>query len=243
MAARPASAVGRLAVERARARMPGLAPDSIEVVELARDTSYVVLRSSVEGVVVLDAGGRLVRAPGRLAAIGRHLRACARLREWGEAASLAQRLAEAEVGVEAIERLRQPATRNGMPAQLRDLRERLREFTAAAEAVRDELRRSQPPTERTLRRAVGSVNEAARADRSAVRATRLAAAGLLGGGLVRKAIGRRANPLTRWAVARLDAPDLPFLYDELSAQDDTAVVVAFVAQARLDTKQAIFCAR
>ena len=69
---------------------------------------------------MLDAGGRLVRAPGRLAAIGRHLRACARLREWGEAASLAQRLAEAEVGVVAIERLRQPATRNGMPAQLRD---------------------------------------------------------------------------------------------------------------------------
>lgn len=230
MAVRPASAVGRLAVERARAHMPGLSPDSIEVVELLRGKPFVVLRSGY-GVVVLDERGRLVRSPSRLAAVASHLRACAHLTEWGREALLPRRLDEAAAGAVVIEHL-PPGARGGKPGlALSNLRGRLRELASALDAAHEELRRSLPPTQRTLRRAVEAANDAARADREVARAARAAGASLPESPSTAHG-GRPLAVLARWISARLAAHDLPFLYPELSEREDAAAVSAFVAAAR-----------
>ena len=67
--------------------MPGLAPDSVEVVELRRGTSYVVVRSGVEESSCSTRAAGLSAGAGRLEAIGRHL-APARASQWGDTASL-----------------------------------------------------------------------------------------------------------------------------------------------------------
>jgi hypothetical protein len=232
MAVRPASAVGRLAVERARVRMPELAPDSVEVVELVRAKAFVIARSAPSRVVVLDERGRLVRSPARLAAIGRHLGACTRLREWAAAASLPQRLDAAAAGAAAIERVRAGEASAAANRHLRELRARLDGLANAIGAVREELHRTVPPTERTLRRAVALANDAAEADRGVVRAIRVTAASLACEGRLRQ-IGRGGDAsLTRWLIARLHATDIPFLYAELYRQEDADAASAFVVAAR-----------
>ena len=103
MASRAHRPVSVVAVERARSRIPGFSPDSVQVVELARGNAFVVVRMLPSGVVVLDRAGRLVRGRDRLATIGRHLRAVeqvgqalaeARLEQRGEHAALSGVLLE-----------------------------------------------------------------------------------------------------------------------------------------------------
>jgi hypothetical protein len=210
--------------------MPALAPDSVEVVELVRGRAFVVVRTHPAGVVVLDEAGRLVRGRPRLAAIARHLRAVRhveavlaesqvdrRLEHASRSAVLLGRITEAIAGKE----LRRGAASLGQDVEL--YRERLA-------ALSDERRRLAPATERTLRRRVACLNDAARADREVVRTTRV-----LGASLAGLPPGDRTSPaasLRRWVVARLSSSDLPFFHEEIDGTDPRQFVSEFVAAAR-----------
>jgi hypothetical protein len=230
MAALPSDAVSRLAVERARARMPGLVPESIEVVELVRGRPHVVVHCSPAGVVVLDERGRLVRGRERLLAVARHLDGTRRAYRALEQGLLERRRAHAEESVallsRQLSRQRRTVLRESVSALLTEL-EALRERLALLEA---EFRRRPglQPTERTLRRTMAILNEAARTDRRVVLATRRLAAVMAG----IDGPTRRLETLRRWVAARLASSDLAFFVPELEEQERSRFVEEFVAAAR-----------
>lgn len=230
MAARSSTVVGRLAVERALARMPGVVPDSVELVELVRGRPYVAIRGSPVGVVVLDERGRLVRSRTRLAAIGRHLDTTSRVRSVLEQTLLDRRRAHLEQSLLLLERELAGQRRASLRESLSALLAELEGLRAALDGLEQDLRRQQGllPTERTLRRTVALLNEAARADRRVVFATRRLTAAVAAGNVP----SERFATLRRWAAARLASSDLPFFYSELDEGESKLAVESFVAAAR-----------
>jgi hypothetical protein len=226
MATRAVDSVGRLALQRARVRMPQLAPDSVEVVELARGSAFVVVRTAPAGIVVLDERGRLVRGRERVGAIARHV---ATLREVDEVlrdAQLERRLEHAERSSSLLRELDLRKSACDVGPLLTDLAS----FRAKVEALLDERARA-PATERTLRRTVNLLNDAAAADRAVVRAVRVVADSIAGASL-----SDRASPeatLRRWVLARLSSPDLAYFHDELGERERSRYVSDFIAAARL----------
>jgi hypothetical protein len=230
MAVRPSAVVGRLALERALARMPDVVPESVELVELVRGHPYVVVRHSPAGVVVLDERGRLVRSRIRLAAIARHLDTTSRVRAVLEQTLLDRRRAHLEQSLALLERERSGQRRTSLRASLSALLGELENLRVALDGLEQDLRRQQgvQPTERTLRRTVTLLNEAARADRRVVLATRRLAAALLARGVPSECVGT----LRRWVAARLASSDLPLFYAELDEPEGRLAVESFVAAAR-----------
>lgn len=210
--------------------MPGLAPDSVEVVELTRGRPYIVVRMVPSGVVVLDERGRLVRGRNRLVAIARHLYAVGRVRAALEEARLERRWQHVEHSIVLLERQRRLFGRTvvargiaGLVSELETLRDRLGDVR-----VELERQRALPPTERTLRRTVGLLNAAAGADRGVINATRQLAADV-----VRVDRFRAGAPaLRRLLIARLASADLLFFYWELDEREGRCFVEDFVASAR-----------
>jgi hypothetical protein len=230
MGSRAPDAVGRLAVQRARVRMPALSPDSVEVVELVRGQAFVVVRTNPSGVLVLDESGRLVRGRPRLAAIARHLRAVRQVDAVLAETQLERRLEHASRSTALLERLAEAVAAKQLRRGTIDLRQDVELFRTRLVALRDEQRRFAPATERTLRRTVACLNAAARADRRVVRATRS-----LGAALAGVPNDDRTSPvasLRRWVVARLGSPDLPFFHEEIDASDESEFVREFVVAAR-----------
>jgi hypothetical protein len=235
MPARARYAVSRVAVERAKARMPDLVPDTVEVVELARGRLYVVVRTAPAGVVVLDERGRLVRGRSLLAAIARHLDAVARVGAALEEARLHQRMLHAEQAIALLERQRRlwgaSAAGRSLVATVEalvGLRTRLE--TVVAEHERG---RSQAPTERTLRRTICLLNEAASADRMVALAVRRLAAELARADGRVAARNGSASALRRWVLARLTGTDLPFFHRELDEGRSERFVSGFLASTRV----------
>jgi hypothetical protein len=225
MAARSRKLVGKIVVERARARLPDLAPDSVEVVELVRGQTFVVVRTLPSGIVVLDQRGRLVRSRQRLAAIGEHLRAVGQVRQAVDEARLDQRSEHAGRSVVLLEQMRasyEQSLADAIQRVCRELRALLEAITSLATHAS---KMDPPPTERTLRRTIALVNEAAAADRRAVREVRALAALLA-------SCGKVEDRVQRWAAQRLASADLPFVIPELDADDTAEFVDSFVTSAR-----------
>ncbi len=233
MAAGPLHAVGRLAVERAKVRLPGLVPDSVEVVELTRGRPYVVVRTMPPGVVVLDERGRLVRGRGRLAAVARHVDLVGRVRATLDEARLERRREHVEHGIVLLERQRRLCGDTAVERGIAAVLERLEAFRDHLDNVRRELdrQRTLPPTERTLRRTIVLLNEAAGVDRGVVDAVRRLASDVVRSEVAAGARGP-GTALRRWLVVRLASSDLPFFYAELHERDGVRFVEAFVASAR-----------
>jgi hypothetical protein len=225
MATRAVDAVGRLALQRARVRMPELAPDSVEVVELVRGSAFVVVRTAPSGIVVLDERGRLVRGRDRLVAIARHV---ATLREVDGALREAQLELRLEHAVRSLSLLGELDLAKSA-CDVKRLLSDLDQFRVSLEALIDERLRA-PATPRTLRRTVNLLNEAAVADRAVVRTVRAAAATIASA-----SFSGRASPestLRRWVLARLSNADLPFFLYELGECDRSRQVAEFVTAAR-----------
>jgi hypothetical protein len=217
------------AVERARLRLPGFAPDSAEVVALAREATFVVVRGAPAGLLVLDRSGRPVRSRERLVAIASHARATALLASSVAESQLEQRLEHAERSLALLRsarRLRAPLAR-----QLAVTCDRLAGLARAIEAAEQAARpREAPLTERTARRAAILLNAAAAADRDLVAETRLLAAQVQQP--PRDTLPVVEEKLLRWALARLGSADLPFFLPELDREESARWVEAFVANAR-----------
>jgi hypothetical protein len=214
--------------------MPGLAPDSVEVVELARGQAFVVVRTKPAGIVVLDKSGRLVRGRDRLIALGRHLRALELLEEALEVARLGQRRDHAERSITFLRQTAAGSRSKRLGEGVAGLVDALGVLAVAIDGATAQI--NQPdglrPTERTLRRAVTALNEAAAADRGVVLETRRMA-GLLAA--MRRGAARRPaveERLQRWVVARLTAADLPYHHPELEAAETARFVQSFVAAVR-----------
>jgi hypothetical protein len=230
MAARSSEAANRLAVERALARVPDLLPDSVEVVELVRGRPYVIVHTPPEAVAVLDERGRLVRGKARLAAVARHLDATGRVGRLLEQTLLERRRAHVEQSMALLRRQLSRYRRGSLRDAVAELLAELDGLGASLDGLEDDLRRQRglPPTVRTLRRTVVLLNEAARADRRVVLATRSLAAEV-----ARSRRGRDpAETLTRWIAARLASSDLPFYVAELDERESDVYVEGFVASAR-----------
>jgi hypothetical protein len=228
MAARTSDTVGRLAVERARTRMPGLAPDSVEVVELVRGRAFIVVRTAPDGVVVLEESGRLVRGRDRLVSIARHVCALAHVELAFTEAQLDRRLEHTTrstslLGDAAASVRNRPARR-----ELRAVVDELDAYGDLLTTLHEERLRPLPATERTLRRLVTMLNAAARRDRAVVRGTRRLAAALSLAGQD----GATMATLERWVIARLGSADLPFFYWDLDEGSDARFVAEFVRAAR-----------
>lgn len=211
--------------------MPGLVPETVEVVELARGRSFVVVRTTPAGLVVLDAAGRLVRGRERLTEIAEHLDAVERARATLGEARIDSRQEHAERSLALLGRLREHLPAGPLAAEAAGLTGALGAFGERLDALAAELARQGrlPPTRRTLGRTVALLNEAAAADRAVVRASRRAAAALA---QLPDADGDpRLAGLHRWLAARLAGPDLPFSYAELDEPERTERVAAFVAEA------------
>lgn len=219
MATRPLRGAGQDAVDRARTRIPGLAPASAEVVELVRGVPYVVVRTTPTGVVVLDEGGRMVRRRHVLAAIAHHLDAVRGLAAAVTESHLDRRREHTERSIELLEPVK--------PAGA--IVEGLHELDARIEAVLAATRAAGPPTERTLPRRVAELNEAARADRRVVREARLAGASL---GCTNGKRRGRDDVLRRWVAVRLSSPDLPFFHPELGEAESARFVEDFLRVVR-----------
>jgi hypothetical protein len=230
MAVGSPSSASRIAVERLRARMPGVAPDTVEIIELTRGHPYVVVRMLPEGLLVLDERGRLVRGRERLVVIGRHLLAVSKVRAHAGDARLDRRRAHVNESIVLLEGQRRFIPRvavrrgiNTVSVALEQLGDRLEAVAAALEG-----QRTLPPTERTLKRTIGLLNEAAGADRTVVRATRE-----LAWELSRlTTIPRGAMPLRRWLIARLASTDIPYFYWELEEEQTARDVEEFLLSAR-----------
>jgi hypothetical protein len=210
--------------------MPALSPDSVEVVELVRGRAFVVVWTNPSGVLVLDESGRLVRGRPRLVAIDRHLRAVRQVDAVLAETELERRLEHASRSTALLGRLAEAVASKQLRRGTTDLRANVDGFCTRLVALRDEQRRFAPATERTLRRTVACLNDAARADRGVVRATRSVGAALAG-----MPTDDRTSPvasLRRWVVARLGSPDLPFFHEEIDGSDETEFVREFVASAR-----------
>ncbi len=230
MAVGTPSAVSRLAVERARARRPGLAPDSVEIVELTRGQAYVVVRMLPQGLLVVDERGRLVRRREKLVLIGSHLLAVARLRRHAEEARLERRRTHVSESIPLLESHRRHFSRTGMRRGIAGVTDALEELGLRLEVLCSALagQHGLQPTERTLRRTIGLVNDAATADRVVVHATRR-----LGVEMARlEAVPPVANPLRRWVIARLASTDIPFFYAELDEHQAARDIEDFVDSAR-----------
>ena len=214
--------LGREAIERARRRMPELVPDSVEVVELARGEPYVVVRLRSSGVLVLDRLGRLVRNRDRLSAIARHLRAVEQVGRAFEEARLPQRLEHVRLSLALIDR--PSARRPQRTPSLDGVSSALRGLELAIEAALAQVGRwrEAPPTERTLRRSVSLLNEAAAADRAVIRTLRD-----LGAALSPELSDPLIEKLRRWVVARLSSPDIPLFMQELAAADQDLYAASF----------------
>jgi hypothetical protein len=209
--------------------MPSLSPDSVEVVELVRGRAFVVVRTHPCGVVVLDEAGRLVRGRERLAAIGRHVRALAQVEAVLAAAQLDRRLEHAARSSALLGRLERALPGKELRRTTACLLAEIELYQTRLVALLDEHTRAAPATERTLRRTIGLLNDAARADRGVVRT-----ACALAGALTADVTSDRASPaasLRRWVVARLSTPDVPYFYAEFDADRD-GFVKDFVAAAR-----------
>jgi hypothetical protein len=216
------------AVERVRLRLPGLAPDSAEVVALARESTFVVVRTAPAGLVVLDRAGRPVRSRERLAAIGRHLRTTALLAEAVAEARFDHRREHAE---RSVVLLRQAARGRGpLGKRAAATSNRLRALADAIDAAELAARpREAPLTERTARRAAILFNAAAAADRGVVAEARRLAE-LLVPPPNDQALAE--EKLLRWAAARLGSVDLPFFLPELDRAESDRWVGGFVTTAR-----------
>jgi hypothetical protein len=211
----PPQELVRRAFERARRLTPGVAPDSAELVELARGQTYVVVRRHTGALAVFDGSGRLVKAPQRLREIAAHVRSTGLVETAYEDAKLEQRLEHAERSLTLLRK-------SGKRAE--PLRTRLAELVEALEAALEQqpTRRALPPTRRTLPKAVSALNDAAAADRAVVlEARRLAAGGWASDEQLRK-----------WTVARLASVDLPGCIAELDRVETERFVAAFVSAAR-----------
>lgn len=194
--------------------MPGLAPESAEVVELSRDKAYVVVRASPAGFVVLDEAGRLVRRRELTDAIARHRYAIECLEAAIREARLERRLEHAARGVVLL----RPATEARiLVAELADLAGRI-------ERLLDSACRGTLLTERTLRRRASELNDAARADRRVVFESRRLAPLLAA---APRRVSKQADTLRRWVGARLASPDLPFFHPEFDEADAARAVERF----------------
>jgi hypothetical protein len=235
MPAQARYAVSRVAVARAKARMPDLVPDTVEVVELARGRLYVVIRAAPSGVVVLDERGRLVRGRSLIATIARHLDAVTRVRATLEEARIDQRLLHAEQAIALLERQRRLWGSSAASRRMAATVEALVGLRARLDAVVAEIERgrSHSPTERTLRRTIGFLNQAASADRTVALAVRLLAAELARADARGGAHRTTATALSRWLVARLSGTDLPFFYRELDEALAERFVSGFLASTRV----------
>jgi len=214
--------LGREAVERARRRMPELTPESVQVVELARGETYVVVRVRNAGVIVLDRLGRLVRTRDRLLAIGRHVRAVEQVARAFEQAKLPRRLEHAQLSLALLVRLvpSRPHEAPSLDAATSALRSlELAIDAALAHAARW---REAPPTERTLRRSITLLNDAAAADRAVVRTIRE-----LGALLPPEKADPPTQKLRRWVLARLAGPDIPYFIVELAAAEQDLYAARF----------------
>lgn len=230
MAGRAPDAVGRLALQRALVRMPALSPDSVEVVELVRGRAFVVVRTHPSGVVVLDEAGRLVRGRPRLSAIARHVHAVRQVEALLAESQLDRRLEEASWSATFLGQVTSTLSGRDLRRDAATLGQDVELYRMRLVALTDERRRLAPATERTLRRMVSCLNDAARADRGVVRTTRAVGATLVG-----VPAGEWASPvagLRRWVVARLGSSDLPFFHEEIDATDRGEFVREFVAAAR-----------
>jgi hypothetical protein len=216
------------AVERVRLRLPGLAPDSAEVVALARESTFVVVRTAPAGLVVLDRAGRPVRSRERLTAIGRHMRTTALLAEAVAEGRLDHRREHAE---RSVLLLRQAGRGRGALARsIAATCNRLQVLADAIDAAEQAARpREAPLTERTARRAAILLNAAAAADRGVVAEARRLAELLVPPPSEQSLAEEK---LLRWAVARLGSADLPFFLPELDAAESERWVEGFVATAR-----------
>jgi|RhiMetdeSRZDD1v2_1073273.scaffolds.fasta_scaffold333342_3 hypothetical protein len=223
------------AVARARSLQPGIAPDSVEVVELARGQAFVVVRTRPSGIVVLDRSGRLVRGRERLVALGRHLRSLELFDDALKAARLSQRRDHAERSIAFLRQASAGSRSKKLADSVAGLVNALGGLTAAIDSASAQL--GQPgalrPTERTFRRGVLMLNEAASADRTVVLETRRMAAFLAGRGSARR--GAAEERLQRWVVARLAAADLPFYHPEFEADATERYVDGFVTTVRAGT--------
>jgi hypothetical protein len=217
------------AVERVRLRLPGLAPDSAEVVALARETTFVVVRTAPSGLVVLDRSGRPVRSRERLAAIGAHMRTTTLLARALSEGRLDHRREHAE---RSIALLRQGARGRGpLARRLAATCDQLRGLVTAIDAAEQAARpREAPLTERTARRAALLLNVAAMADRAVVAETRRLAVLLLRPPDVAPSLAE--EKLLRWAVARLGSIDLPLFMPELDRLESDRWIATFVVSAR-----------
>lgn len=210
--------------------MPALSPDSVEVVELVRGQAFVVVRTNPSGVVVLDESGRLVRGRPRLAAIARHLLAVRLLDAVVAESQLERRLEHASRSAALLERLAAALAGKELGRGTAALGRDVELYRARLAVLYDERQRIAPATERTLRRTVSHLNDAARADRGVVRTTRA-----LGATLAAVPSDDRAPPiasLRRWVVARLGSADLPFFDEEIEGSDKGEFVREFVIAAR-----------
>ena len=194
---------GRVAAVGPRAELAALIDAHTDVIELSSD------QMAMPGIT--DAHLHLMTLVLAESQVERRLEHASR------SAVLLGRVTEAIAGKE----LRRGAASLGQDVEL--YRERLA-------ALSDERGRLAPATERTLRRRVACLNDAARADREVVRATRV-----LGASLAGLPPGDRTSPaasLRRWVVARLSSSDLPFFHEEIDGTDPRQFVSEFVAAAR-----------
>ncbi len=230
MGSRAPDAVGRLALQRARVRMPALSPDSVEVVELVRGRAFVVVRTHPSGVVVLDEAGKLVRGRPRLAAIARHLHAVRQVEALFAESQLGHRLEHASKSAALLDRIAGALPGKELRRGAAVLALDVELYRTRLVALADERGRLAPATERTLRRTVSCLNAAARADRGVVRTART-----LGAALAGVPAGERTSPaasLRSWVVARLGSSDLPFFHEEIDETDQDEFVREFVTSAR-----------
>ncbi len=234
MAVSASQARSTAALARARARMPGLLPDTVEVVEPSRGEVFVVVHTRPVGLVVLDGAGRLVRGRGRLAAIAAHRSASLALGRALREAFVGQRLEHARrsVALLADARARLGGQRALPVAALERALGRL-ELALHELAAAERRQAERPPTERTLRRTITLLNDAAGADRDVVRVARALAVLLPGETGRPSARTNAATTIHRWIVARLASPDLRFFLPELERGEARETVRAFVDAARL----------
>ena len=217
------------AVARVRLRLPELALESAEVVALAREATFVVVRTAPTGLVVLDRSGRPVRSRERLLTIAGHMRTTALLARAVAEGRLDQRREHAERSIALLSQA--SGGRGQLPRLLAVTCDRLAALVSAIDAAQQAARpREMPLTERTARRAAILLSVAATADRRVVAEARRLV-GLLAG-------PRRESPsgaeekLMRWAAARLGSVDLPFFLPELDREESERWIELFVATAR-----------
>lgn len=222
--------VSQAALRRACSRIPGLAPQSAEVVELARGEAYVVVRLRPSGFVVLDSAGRIVRGRERLACIARHRLDVRLVAQVFADAKLEQRLEHADRSIALLE---QASVDGALERSTRLLAAALRALAIQLGCLLDdaERRAGRAPTRRTLGRSVALLNAAAASDRAVVRCTRELSAAL---SAVDGSGSRRGDveTLRRWVVGRLASTDLPFYLTEIEHGDGESAVHAFVEGAR-----------